>query len=329
MQDKLFVHYSLVCHHNWNCQSPTSGDIVYLLSVASDMGNTWMEWLNDHAVPFVSVVLCAVVVFGGLDSVLLASLLVFLSCLWLLGQRFMKDAAWHATQHTETMTRLHRRIEDTIRNLDAIHTSSSPTSMILVEDHFFANRSRPCSSGSLPMDLCITNSWCHTLDAGRGKGCTLSGYTVPSRIDGSGHRLSVCGIESLSAAGCGSPPDEYDSLWDRLPGNHESVEWSFLDWQCPPPPKFLVGRYFVQDALLDLSHWNGMSNFVAQVRSQGRKAVRNVAPSHPPPDRMQFAIGMVDVGFAFQTDTVLHSGVSFHHEDRITGRLPCISSAVW
>ena len=107
------------------CQPPTSGDIVFMLTTASEMCQTWLEWLNDHIIPCIAIVLCSTFAFMRCDRVLVCALAIFFVVVLLL----VYYCSWYckdmAKDHAAAMSHLHSHFEDLIRNMTAIQSGGT------------------------------------------------------------------------------------------------------------------------------------------------------------------------------------------------------------
>lgn len=62
----------LLLANSTSCNFSTSGDVVFLLTTITDMTHTWLSWINDHIIPYTTMAICVLVVFGRLDNMVLA-----------------------------------------------------------------------------------------------------------------------------------------------------------------------------------------------------------------------------------------------------------------
>ena len=106
-----------------SCNVLTSGDIVYLLSTMSDLSRTWIEWWNNQILPHGALLVCAFIVFFRLDAFLASMFLAFLVTLVLTVHQTTQMSASGAQEHVVSMSKLHKHLEDIIRNAHTIQNA--------------------------------------------------------------------------------------------------------------------------------------------------------------------------------------------------------------
>ena len=107
-----------------SCDVLTSGDIVYLLSTMSELSRTWVEWWNNQILPHTALLLCAFTVFLRIDVGLATTFMVFLVTMSLAVVGTHRSAM-SVSDHTQSMSVLHKHLEDLIHNVHAIQSADA------------------------------------------------------------------------------------------------------------------------------------------------------------------------------------------------------------
>jgi ABC-type multidrug transport system fused ATPase/permease subunit len=107
------------------CNSPTSGDIVFMLTTASEISRVWLEWLNEHVLPYGAMTVCGFIAFLRVDTHVCAAVTALVIAMLLTMQWVIPRCQPGAADHATSMSALHNKIEDLVNNALAVQTGNT------------------------------------------------------------------------------------------------------------------------------------------------------------------------------------------------------------
>ena len=113
------------------CAGSSSGDIVFLLTTASELARVWIEWVNEHLLPYLAIAICGVVAFSRIDASLTAALLTVVVLVLLAVGICVDRCSGYAADHATQMTDVHKRFEDLVLNGIAVETCGTASREIV------------------------------------------------------------------------------------------------------------------------------------------------------------------------------------------------------